>query len=131
LSRCGDRHSRFELCRQSYASRERRPPFARCYSPIAVASELDACERIAGFPLVKVQKALTWVRIIGDRDDVKSDCDALGCSPRRSVNVHAHRHSGTRLARPRAALVVEPPRELDWRAERRTPTRAADGLHGG
>ena len=52
-----------------------------------MADEFDANEPIAGFPLVSIQKALVWVGVMDDRDDIKSVGEALGCGPRQAAGV--------------------------------------------
>ena len=42
-------------------------------------TDFDANTMVAGFPLVKIKAALTWVGIMEDRDDVKNVADALLC----------------------------------------------------
>lgn len=41
--------------------------------------EFDASEVIAGFPLASIKRALTWVGLMDDRDDIKNVADALHC----------------------------------------------------
>lgn len=42
-------------------------------------TEFDASEVIAGFPLTSIKRAIAWVGIMDDRDDIKNVADALGC----------------------------------------------------
>jgi hypothetical protein len=50
-------------------------------------SEFDANERVAGFPLAGIQRALGWVGIMDDRDDIKCVAEALHCPPSQAARV--------------------------------------------
>jgi len=41
--------------------------------------EFNAYEVIAGFPLLAIRRAISWVGFMDDRDDVKTVADRLGC----------------------------------------------------
>jgi hypothetical protein len=46
--------------------------------------EFDASEIIAGFPLTEVKRALAWVGVMPDRDDIENVQDALNCPPHQA-----------------------------------------------
>jgi hypothetical protein len=52
-----------------------------------MADEFDANERVAGFPLARIKKALSWVGVMEDRDDVERVAEALGCSLGQAARV--------------------------------------------
>jgi hypothetical protein len=41
--------------------------------------EFNAYEVIAGFPLLAIRRAISWVGVMDDRDDIKTVADSLGC----------------------------------------------------
>jgi hypothetical protein len=49
--------------------------------------DFDANERVAGFSLVSIKRALGWIGIMDDRDDIKSVVEALKCPPRQALRV--------------------------------------------
>ncbi len=49
--------------------------------------EFDAGEVIAGFPLASIKRALTWVGVMEDRDDIKNVASALRCPPGQAERV--------------------------------------------
>ena|SRR5450432_2988929 len=52
-----------------------------------MTGEFHADERIAGLYLVAIKKALGWVGIMEDRDDVANVSEPLGCGPRQALRV--------------------------------------------
>ena len=49
--------------------------------------EFDANDRVAGFSMVSVQRALSTVGFMDDRDDIKNVAEALACPPRQALRV--------------------------------------------
>jgi hypothetical protein len=50
-------------------------------------TEFDANEVIAGFPLASIKRALAWVGVMEDRDDIKNVAKALRCPPGQAERV--------------------------------------------
>jgi hypothetical protein len=69
-------------------------------------SDFDASEIIAGFPLPSIKRAIAWVGIMDDRDDIKNVADALGCQRPQAERVLE--------ALERRGLVVKSAKKRQW-----------------
>jgi len=68
--------------------------------------EFDPGEVIAGFPLVGIKRALTWVGVMEDRDDIKNVAKALGCPLGQAERVLE--------ALERRGFVTKAPKKRQW-----------------
>ena len=64
-------------------------------------------ERIAGFYLVGIKKALGWFGIMDDRDYVANVSEALGCGPRQPLRVLEELE--------RRGFVTKMPKRTQWK----------------
>ena len=55
------------------------PGERRCYRSARGKPEFNAYEVIAGFPLLAIRRAISWVGVMDDRDDIKTVAESLGC----------------------------------------------------
>lgn len=81
-------------------------------------ADFDPAETIAGFPLLSIKRALGWVGIMDDRDDVALAADALTCSRSQAERLLA--------ALERRGFVTPTPVKNQWKT---TPLGWQLGMH--